>query len=301
VVAGGVTKTLAGVAKYMMPFLFLALMLLLIYGMVAGDFAASTHFLFAFNFAALSIDGVLVAMGHAFFTLSIGMGAIMAYGAYMPAKACIGRTILAVGLLDTLVALVAGLAIFSIVFANPDIQPSAGPGLLFVSLPVAFGHMPMGFLVGTLFFALVVVAAWSSAVSLIEPAVAWLMENSQWQRVGATALFTSIAWLLGFLTVLSFNDLSAFKPVWLLNFNPFEFLDFLTGQIMLPLGGVCIAVFVGWIMPWHLVEDELITVPNRLRKLWIIILRFISPAMVLIIMVLKLYESLKPFILDFLS
>ena len=294
VVAGGVTKTLAGVAKYMMPFLFLALFLLLIYGAVAGNFAASAHFLFAFNSAALSIDGVLVAMGHAFFTLSIGMGAIMAYGAYMPAKACIGRTILTVGLLDTLVAVVAGLAIFSIVFANPDIQPSAGPGLLFVSLPLAFGHMPMGFLIGTLFFALVVVAAWSSAVSLIEPAVAWLVENSPWQRIAATALFTSIAWLLGFLTVFSFNDLGAFKPWWLLAFNPFEFLDFITGQIMLPLGGVCIAVFVGWVMPWHSVDSELSTLPSRLRKLWIVLLRFVSPALVLMIMALKLYETLKP-------
>ena len=297
VVAGGVTKTLAGVAKYMMPFLFLALLLLLIYGIVAGDFAASFHFLFAFNLDALTIDGVLVAMGHAFFTLSIGMGAIMAYGAYMPAQACIGRTILTVGVLDTLVALIAGLAIFSIVFANADMEPSAGPGLLFVSLPVAFGSMPMGFVVGTLFFALVVVAAWSSAVSLIEPAVAWLVENSYWQRVGATALFTSIAWALGFLTVLSFNDLGEFKPLWLLNFNPFEFLDFVTGQIMLPLGGVCIALFVGWIMPWRLVDDELTTLPTVLRKLWIIILRFISPTLVLIIMALKLYETLKPFVL----
>ena len=291
IVAGGVTRGLGSVAKYMMPFLLLCLIVLLGYGIAAGDFTRSLSFLFSFNFSALTMDAVLIAMGHAFFTLSLGMGAIMAYGAYMPHKACIGRTVLTVGVLDTAIALVAGLAIFPIVFANSGIEPSAGPGLLFVSLPVAFGHMPFGLLFGTLFFILVAVAAWSSAVSLIEPAVAWLIEQKQWQRFKATALICTITWLLGILTVLSFNHLSDFKPIWLFHFTPFDFLDFLTAQIMLPLGGLLIALFVAWKVPKAIVDREFSTVSPAVRSLLMLLLRYVSPTLVAVIMILKLIET----------
>lgn len=291
IVAGGVTRGLGSVAKYMMPFLLACLVVLLGYGLTAGNFARSLEFLFSFDFAAITGDSVLIAMGHAFFTLSLGMGAIMAYGAYMPQKACIGRTVLTVGILDTAIALIAGLAIFPIVFANSGIEPSAGPGLLFVSLPVAFGQMPFGLLFGTLFFILVSVAAWSSAVSLIEPAVAWLIEQKGWQRFKATALICVITWLLGIATVLSFNHLADFKPVWLLNFTPFDFLDFLTAQIMLPLGGLLIALFVAWQVPKAIIDREFSTVPKQYRSMLIFLLRYISPTLVALVMVLKLVDT----------
>lgn len=291
IVAAGVSKGLGSVARVMMPFLLVSLVILLGYGIVAGEFLASLRFLFGFNFSAISVDSVLIALGHAFFTLSLGMGAIMAYGAYMPGNACLGRTVLTVGVLDTVIALIAGLAIFPIVFASPGIEPSSGPGLLFVSLPVAFGNMALGGLFGTLFFALVSVAAWSSSVSLIEPGVAWLIESKQWRRVTASAFVTAIAWAIGILSVFSFNLLADFKPIWLLNFTPFDFFDFLTAQILLPLGGVLIAFFVAWVLPRRVFDAELNTVSANMRALLFFTLRYVSPLLVALVMTFKLYET----------
>ena len=293
VVALGVQKGLGSVAKYMMPFLFLTLLVLMIYSYANGDFSAGFHFLFDFNFTALTWAGVLKALGHAFFTLSLGMGAIMAYGAYMPNNSSVGKTIVTVGLLDTLVALIAGLAIFPIVFATPAIEPSAGPGLLFVSLPVAFGGMPMGTLFGTLFFLLVSIAAWSSAVSLIEPGVAWLVESKKFKRPQATFLLAGISWLAGLSCVLSFNLWQSFKPWFLLYKTPFDFFDFLTSQLLLPLGGLFIAVFVGWFMSKQVVQHELEAEGHPLFELWRFVVRFISPILIAIVMGIALIDSIK--------
>lgn len=294
VVAAGVTKGLGSVARFMMPFLFFSLFILLIYSFILGDFSAAFSFLFSFDFSALTLDSVLVAMGHAFFTLGVGMGAIMAYGAYMPKGVCLGKAVLTVGFLDTLIALLAGLAIFPIVFATSAIEPSAGPGLLFVSLPVAFGGMPLGAIIGALFFILVTVAAWSSSVSLIEPATAWLIEKKKFSRVKASGLVMFVAWALGFLTVFSFNEWSDFKPIWLLSLTPFDFLDFLTSQIMLPLGGLLIAIFVAWKLPLPVVQSETTTFSQSMRHIWLVILKFVSPVLVIAVMIAKLYETLLP-------
>lgn len=271
-----------------MPVLFVLLLILLVFGIQRGDFAQAVNFLFSFNYEALTWAGVLEAMGHAFFTLSLGMGAIMAYGAYMPEHARIGRTVLAVGFLDTVVALVAGLAIFPIVFANPSIAPGAGPGLLFVSLPIAFGNMTGGLLFGSLFFVLVTLAAWSSAISLIEPAVAYLIESKKFTRITANLLLGGIAWVVGLGSVLSFN-LWAEKRV--AGFNFFEFMDFLTSSVMLPLTGLFIALFVGWMMRPETVRGELADESGRVFKSWYWVLRYISPIAVGIIFVMGLYKT----------
>ncbi len=291
VVALGVTKGLGAVAKYMMPFLFGALILLVGYSFTHGDFSAGLHFLFDFNLGKLSWSSVLTALGHAFFTLSLGMGAIMAYGAYMPGNASLGKTILTVGLLDTVVALVAGLAIFPIVFATASIEPSDGPGLLFVSLPVAFGSMPFGTIFGTLFFLLISVAAWSSSVSLIEPGVAWLVEGRKMKRAPATLLLTGSAWAMGIGCALSLNVLKDFTPWFLLNQTLFNFFDFITAKVMLPLGGVFIALFVGWFMNKAALHKELETSDSLLFNVWILLLRFVSPILVLLVMGFALHDS----------
>lgn len=296
VVALGVTRGLGAVAKYMMPFLFAVLLTLVLYSFLHGDFGSGAAFLFNFDFSALTWEGVLVALGHAFFTLSLGMGAIMAYGAYMPDHASVGKTIITVGVLDTIVALVAGLAIFPIVFATPSIEAGTGPGLLFVSLPVAFGSMPLGDFFGTLFFLLISVAAWSSAVSLIEPGVAWLMESKGFQRLTATAILGGTAWLLGISCALSFNILAEFKPWLLIKQTPFDFLDFLTSQIMLPLGGLFIALFVGWCMNRAVVEQELEAEGHPLFDIWRFVIRFISPALIALVMSITLWDTIKGYL-----
>lgn len=318
IVAAGVTRGLGAVARYMMPFLIAALGVLVIYGIFEGNFLAGLKFLFepdfsrlVFEYKQLDADGKLVAcvselaecsrhftheptlkaLGHAFFTLSLGMGSIMAYGAYMPEHSKVAKTVVTIGLLDTVIAVVAGLAIFSIVFANPEISPGAGPGLMFQSLPIAFGNMPFGQIFGTLFFALVVVAAWSSAVSLVEPGVAWLVDSKNFSRVRATAVFVFAVWFVGIFAMLSFNALAEWKPAFLFYKTPFGFLDFLTSQLMLPLGGLFIALFVGWKMHKSIVASEMDAEGHPLFDIWLFVLKYISPVLVIAVFVFALSES----------
>jgi NSS family neurotransmitter:Na+ symporter len=287
VVIGGVTKGLGNAVRVLMPLLFVLLIILLGYAIQQGDFMAGFNFLFSFNADKLTWDGVLIALGHAFFTLSLGMGAIMAYGAYMPSDASLSKTVITVGVLDTLIALVAGLAIFPIVFATQGIEPSAGPGLLFVSLPVAFGNMPGGLIFGVVFFVLIAVAAWSSAISLIEPGVAYLVESKRFSRLSANVLLGVIAWALGLGTVLSFNDWADFKPFF--GMTVFDFLDYLTANIMLPLGGLLIAIFVGWFMRAEHVRKELHVESQAFFDRWFWVVRYVSPVLVACVFIMLLF------------
>ena len=288
VVAGGVTRGLGVAVRVLMPVLFVLLIVLMVFAYQKGDFARGVEFLFRFDFDALTIEGVLEALGHAFFTLSLGMGSIMAYGAYMPEHARVGSTVLTVGIADTVVALMAGLAIFPIVFAFPGIEPGAGPGLMFVSLPVAFGNMAGGLFFGTLSFVLVSVADWSSAIALIEPAVAYLMESRGFHRITANLLLGVFVWVLGLGSLLSFNEW-ADKEV--AGFNFFEFMDFLTSSVMLPVTGLFIAIFVGWVMKPAIVREELVDEPGTAFAVWRWVLRYIAPVAVLAILVLGIYKT----------
>lgn len=288
VVAGGVNKGLERATKVMMPALFLLLLVLLGYSFNTGSFAEGWSFLFSFNPEALTWDAVLVALGHSFFTLSLGMGAIMAYGSYMGKKDSIGATVLTIGVLDTLVALVAGLAIFPIVFAN-QLDPGAGPGLMFITLPVAFGQMPGGQIFGFLFFLLVGVAAWTSAISLLEPATAWVVERFGLKRLYAAALLGFIIWLMGLASLLSFNHWSEIK---LFSMGIFDFLDFITANIMLPLSGLLIAVYSGWVLTQRMTRDELALGSARAYSAWSLAIRFVAPVAVAVIFVVNLYDKL---------
>ncbi|MEY8247177.1 MAG: sodium-dependent transporter [Bermanella sp.] len=285
IVSRGVNKGLESAIKLLMPMLFALLALLLAYAFTLEGFWQGFDFLFSFDLNKLSSDGVIVALGHAFFTLSLGLGAIMAYGAYMPANVSIGKTVLLVGLLDTLVALVAGLIIFAIVFSN-GLEPSAGPGLLFQTLPVAFGQMPFGTLVGSLFFILVAFAAWSSSISLAEPVVAWAVESLGMSRMRAAIVVGLVAWVLGLGTILSFN---LWSDVTLFGKTIFATLDFLTANILLPLGGLLIAVFVGWRMKASDVQTEAAMGSGVLYALWRVTLRYIAPLGIAFV----LYNGLK--------
>ena len=245
VVARGVQGGLEKAVKFLMPALLAILFLLVGYAANTGIyFQQGIDFLFHADFSKLSGDSVLTAMGHAFFTLSLGMGAIMVYGSYLPKSASILKMTFAIAFADTAVALLAGMAIFPLVFAN-GLDIDAGPGLIFHTLPIAFGHMQGGAFFGGLFFLLLVFAAWSSAISLIEPAVAWLVENKEVSRRRASVITGLVTWSLGLLTVFSFNIASE----WTVFGNTFfDLLDYLTANIMLPLGGLLIAIFVGRIM-----------------------------------------------------
>ncbi|KXJ49795.1 MAG: sodium-dependent transporter [Cycloclasticus sp.] len=278
VVARGV-KGLERTVKFLMPALLVILILLVGFGMEQGAFEQAASFLFKADFSKVSSEGVLTAMGHAFFTLSLGMGAIMVYGSYLPTKVSIGSTAVIIALADTVVALLAGLAIFPIVFAN-GLEPGSGPGLIFQTLPIAFGHMAYGSVFGTLFFVLLVFAAWSSSISLIEPAVAWLVENKKMSRMRACIWAGLATWILGIGTVLSFNltaDVKLFDKTF------FDILDYLTANVMLPLGGLSIAVFAGWVMSKENSASELQLKSPILFNSWLFLVKFVSPVAVAIV------------------
>jgi len=276
IVARGILKGLEKWINTLMPMLFLIILLLCIYAMQTGAFLEGLRYLFMPDFSKINPQVMLEALGQAFFTLSLGMGAIMAYGAYMPANQNIGKTAVSVAALDTGVALLAGIAIFPIVFAN-GLAPSEGPGLVFVTLPIAFSAMPFGILFGTLFFVLLSIAALSSSISLIEPGVAWLIESLKIKRITATILLGFAAWFIGLFSALSFNLLSEFT---ILGKNFFDATDFLTNQIMLPLGGIFIAIFVGWVMKKEHVLDELGFQENFIFKAWYFSVRFVAHTLV---------------------
>lgn len=279
VVARGVRGGLEKAVRFLMPALLVLLVILVGYAMSTDGFGKGLSFLFTPNFDQLSWNSVLIAMGHAFFTLSLGMGAIMIYGSYLPHKVSITQSSFIIAGADTAVALLAGMIIFPIVFAN-GLDPGAGPGLIFQTLPIAFGQMWGGTFFGTLFFILLVFAAWSSSISLIEPAVTWLVENHNMKRLSACMWSGGVTWLMGIGTILSFSHWSEAK---LFGKTFFDLLDYLTANIMLPLGGFLIAVFAAWAMSKSSTVDELAIGEGTGYKMWRFLVRYIAPAAVVIV------------------
>jgi NSS family neurotransmitter:Na+ symporter len=283
IAARGVGAGLETTVKILMPALFFLLIVLVIYsGVTSGRFVEGLQFLFSFNVDKLTWNGVLIAMGQAFFTLSLGMGAIMAYGAYMPKDVSVLGTATMIALLDTGVALMSGMVIFPLVFAN-GLESSAGPGLMFVTLPLAFGHMTGGAFFGAIFFLLVTFAAITSSISLVEPAIAWLIERLKASRVKAALLVGGLAWLFGLGSAFSFNIWSDLHFVGDMTF--FDLMDFTSNNILLPLGGVFIALFAGWAIDQEITRDQLAVSP-RVFATWRFVTRFIAPAAVFMVFVL---------------
>jgi len=281
VVARGVNAGLEKANKILMPALFAILLVLVGYSMAVGDFARSAAFMFTPDFSKVTPTAVLSALGHAFFSLSLGMGAVMVYGSYLQRHVSIARTSFYVAIADTGVGLLVGLAIFSLVFAN-GLEPAAGPGLIFQTLPIAFGRMPGGDVIGTLFFVLVAFAAWTSAISLVEPAIAWLTENTSLTRKQSAWLIGITDWLLGIAVLLSFNEWQNVRL--LFGLGIFDTLDKLTTTIMLPLGGLSMAIFAGWVMRTTHVQEEL-GLATALYQLWRFTIRYISPLAIVAIFV----------------
>ncbi|MCC5870188.1 MAG: sodium-dependent transporter, partial [Gammaproteobacteria bacterium] len=277
VVARGVEKGLERAVRILVPALLAILLILLIYAINSGGFGEGVRFLFTPDFSQLTGTSILMALGQAFFTLSVGMGGIMAYGAYLPEDTSIGGTAVTVVLADTSIAMLAGLVIFPIVFAN-GLDTAQGPGLVFVTLPLAFGGMTGGLIFGTLFFILLTFAAWTSAISLIEPTVAWMVERLGLTRALAASLVGGGIWLLGLGSVLSFNLLSGFT------FGAgtiFDNADFLASNVLLPLGALFITVFAGWIVSRNSTSSELALAGEGRYRLWRFLARYVAPVAVI--------------------
>lgn len=288
IIARGVISGIETAIRWFMPALFVLLLILLGYAITSDGWSAGWDFMFRFDFSALSADSVLIAMGQAFFTLSLGMGAIMAYGAYLPSKTSIAFSVTVIALLDTLVAVAAGLAIFPIVFAN-GLEPGQGPGLMFVTVPLAFGNMPLGALFGTAFFVLVSFAAITSAISISEPALAYLVEEYNAKRSRVAISLGVISWVLGIGTVLSFNHWAEVHIVGTLTF--FDFVDFVSQNVMLPLGGMFIALFAAWGLPKTVIGAQLGIRSGVLGFLWKFVCGVVAPLAVLIVFIATVFGS----------
>ncbi|HEY3488292.1 MAG TPA: sodium-dependent transporter [Gammaproteobacteria bacterium] len=286
IVARGVERGLERATKLLVPVLLLILLVLLLYAATTPGFIAGIKFMFVPDLPRINSSSILFAMGMAFFSLSLGTGAIMMYGSYLPQDVSIVRATVSVALLDTLVAVLAGIAIFSIVFAN-GLEPIAGPGLVFITLPTAFAQMPMGTLIGVLFFLFLLFAALAAAISLLEPWVAWLIENKNMERIQAASLCGLIVWVLGLGTIFSFNlwadykwtfpvDLGRVRYVVFEDKTFFDVADFLTSNILLPLGGLLAVLFAAHLMKRRSCEDEL-ALDGKSFNFWYFTMRNFSP------------------------
>ena len=284
IVAMGVAGGLERASKLMMPGLAIVLLILVAYGMFAtGAFGRALSFLFTPDWSKINGSVLLAALGHAFFTLSLGMGIMMSYGSYLGQEVNLLKTARTVVILDTVIALFAGMAIFPLVFAN-NLEPAAGPGLIFVTLPIAFGNMTGGTLLGVLFFILLTFAALTSSISLLEPTVELLEEKTPLGRKGATLVAGAAIWALGIACLLSFNLWSEFT---ILGNNIFDFLDKLTSKFMLPLTGLGTIIFAAWFMNQESIRKEL-GLQGGAYMLWHIISRFVAPIGVIIVFVASL-------------
>jgi len=280
VVSRGVKSGLENAVVRLMPALLVLLLALVFYSAIEGDFANGIKFMLYPDFSQVTGKTILIAMGQAFFSLSLGMGALMVYGSYLSSDVSIPQTCVIVASLDTLVALLAGLAIFPIVISS-GLEMTQGPGLIFQTLTVAFGAMPGGQLFGTLFFILLIVAAWTSSISLIEPMIIWLIEKYNVTRIQAAIFSATIAWFIGIGTIISFNIGSDIK---IFGLNIFDFLDYLTSNILLPMGGILITIYVSWLLSKEKVDSELKIKSGVLKAAWYFSARIIAPIAVILVM-----------------
>jgi NSS family neurotransmitter:Na+ symporter len=280
VVARGVQNGVEKTVKIMMPALFVILLTLVLYAAVAGDFRAALTFMFVPDFSRVSNDVVLLALGQAFFSLSVGGGGILNYGSYLDKQASIPRSAFAIAGANVSVDMLAGLAIFPIVFAFA-LEPAAGPGLLFVTLPVALGQMPGGLIVGTLFLLLVLFAALSTSISMLESTVSRLVEKPGASRLRMTLYAGGLAWFIGLGSVFSHNIWADFLP---LNFIPmfegatiFRIIDYFVVNNLILTSAFFITIFAGWVMSREATRDELGLGESLGYKLWLTVMRIVAP------------------------
>ena len=281
IVSKGIKSGIEKAIKFLIPGLFIILLGLAIYSSTLEGFSDAMNYFFIIDLDKINSSVVLSAMSMAFFSLSIGMGSLMVYGSYLPDDTSIFQVSSAVAFADTLVAILAGIIIFPIVFTYNLDPSSAGPGLIFQTLPIAFGAMDYGIFISTAFFILLFFAAITSSISLIEPAITFVVEKFSISRLYATNLLGSLTWLLGIFTVLSFNDLSTFT---IFGMTIFDNLDYLTSKIMLPLGGLLMALFVGYVMNKAIVKNEL-NANQSIIDTWFMIIKVFSPILLIIIFI----------------
>ena len=283
VVARGLKHGIERAINAMMPAMFLLIAILLGYSALTADFAAGLAFMFAPDFSKLDTTVILIALGQAFFSLSIGMGATLTYGAYLGPGVSIPRSALTIALVDTLVSIAAGLVVFPLVFAN-ELEVTQGPGLVFVTLPLAFAQMPGGQVFGALFFLLFAITGLTTAFALLEPAVAWVTNRTRLSRTAAAALLGAASMTGGIFVTLSFNHLSEVRPLSFIAYfrekGIFDVIDFFISNVLLPVCGLLLALFAGWVLSRELTRRQFGARRERLFAAWRFLIRYAAPAAV---------------------
>tara|TARA_R110002110_G_scaffold415748_1_gene654865 strand:+ start:108526 stop:109896 length:1371 start_codon:yes stop_codon:yes gene_type:complete len=284
-VACGVKRGVGLLVWLAVPTLIALLLALIGFGFDNGDMPATRDFLFSVKWVDFTPMSVLVALGHALFTLGVGVGVGISFGAYAPVRIPIGRSVMAVAVFDTMIALLAGLAVFPVVFAN-NMAPAAGPGLLFISIPYAFGNILQGELFGALFFMLVAVAALGSAVAMMEAVVAAVVQHLRLRRVVAAFVTGFVIWALGIAVILSMTPDAA--PDWLPDGNLLATLDSLTAGVLLPLVALLTALFAGWCLRPEILRAQLYRESGLFFSQWHFLLRYIAPPAIAIMLLAPL-------------
>ncbi len=305
IVIFGVKEGLERWIEILMPLLLVLLGVLVVYGLVAGDAAGGLKYLFLPDWSKLVTNAsgeytprpMLEAMGHAFFTLSLGMGAMITYGSYLGDGESIPASAVIIALLDTAIALLASIAIFTIVFQY-DLDPeAAGPGLVFQVLPLAFSKMPGGRVIGTAFFLLLAFAALTSAISLLEVVVAHFIDDRKWARRTATLIMGTIIWILGLFSALSSNlleNVTLLKDKEGEGMSILDSVDLIATNYMLPLGGFFIALYVGWFIKREKRERQMLGErgAHAFYRPWLAVTRYVTPVAVGILILFMIDKHL---------
>jgi len=286
IVVGGVRGGLERAVTYLMPGLAAILTILVIYAGVTADFSGALRFLFQADFSQVGASTVLMAIGQAFFSVNVAVGALITYGAYMPDQVSIPKVATLIAVADTGVALLMGLVIFPLVFSYA-LAPGEGPGLVFVTLPIAFGKMPVGALFGALFFLLMAIAALTSSIGMLEPVVSWLEEHRGFRRTPVAIIAGGLVWLCGLAALFSFNIWAGYQPLDRFALfhgkRIFDLMDFATANVLIPAGGLLIALFAGWVMSRSALHRELRLHRPLLYRIWQILVRYVAPLAILTI------------------
>lgn len=280
VVVRGVSAGIENAMKILMPVLAALLITLAIYSIAIGDARATLRYLFWPDIAHFNLRAALEALGLGFFSIGVGMGLMITYAGYARREIDLLQVAWISVAADTAISLIAGFTVFPIVFAN-QLDPASGPGLVMLTLPLAFAQMPWGTVFACAFFVLLFAAALSSAISMLEAVVALLTRSRGWQRTQAAWVSAGLCWLVGLGTVFSFNRWSTWFPfTWISGFEQatfYETLDYLTSNVLLPAGGLALAIFAGWKLPESLLSEEL-RLTGRSIGLLRALLRYAAPA-----------------------
>lgn len=281
IVARGIAHGIETASKVLMPVLFALMLALAGYSIVQGDFARTLRYLFVPDLAHLTARTALDAIGLGFFSIGVGLGLMITYAAHAGIEVDLRQIAIWSVLADTVISFLAGFAVFPVVFAH-GLDPAAGPGLVFLTLPLAFAQMPFGTLAASGFFLLLFVAALASAISMLELVVSMLMRRFGWTQGAASAIAAMVCFVAGIATVLSFNAWSGWHPLAGLggsfaSATLFDLLDELTSNVLLPAGGLGLAIFAGWVMPQRLLDEELgLSRPGA--RILHFLLRYVAPA-----------------------